>query len=298
MLQSADGGQRSIVLHSSPILLVAVAAAAPHPWEPSEPGLRMHKVDLALTAVEVIRGTVPPGTPREAGVTIEQSEYADVLQMRPLPGVWSGLQLLPGSKWVLFCHGTDLPVARLVATCTAVIPADQVLPGLRTAVKAEAEDLTLDAVLMLAKPQAARLDRVFVDFLYARYGGVAMSSDPQFDRLMAFAELVPLQVGTRQAMLMGAYDMVSDHGDAAPERGRRLALAMFRTLQMPEAADLHANLVQTYLPNLLGIDSAQPPMTAAYVFKDQQPLQTAIKSALKGPLHGSEHTKLEAWLEK
>lgn len=295
MLQSADGGQRSIMLRSNPILLVEVAAAAPHPWAPSLPGLRMHKVDLELTVVEVIRGKVAPG---KASVTVEQSDYAGLLRMRPLPGVWSGVKLLPGSKWVLFCHGADLPVAQLVATCTAVVPADQVLPGLRTAVKAEAEQLTLDAVLTLAKPQAARLDRVFVEFLYARYGGVAMSSQQQFDVLMAFAELGPLQVGTRQAMLMGAYDMVSDHGEATPERGRRLALAMFRTLQMPEAVDLHENLVQTYLPNLLGISSAQPPMTAAYVFKDQQALQAAIKAALKGPLRESEHAKLEAWLGK
>lgn len=295
MLQSADGGQRSIVLRSNPILLVEVAAATPHPWAPSLPGLRMHKVDLELTVLDVIRGKGGPG---KASVTVEQSDYEGMLRMRPLPGAWSGVKLVPGSKWVLFCHGADLPVAQLVATCTRVVPADQVLPGLRTAVKAEAEQLTLDAVLALAKPQAARLDRVFVEFLYARYGAVAMSSQQQFDWLMAFAELGPLQAGTREAMLMGAYDMVSDHGEATPERGRRLALAMFRTLQMPEAVDLHDNLVQTYLPNLLGISSAQPPMTAAYVFKDQQALQAAIKAALKGPLRESEHAKLEAWLGK
>jgi hypothetical protein len=215
-----------------------------------------------------------------------------------LPGAWSDRELIPGSKWVVFCQAAQQPLARLLADCALVAPAAQVLAGVRLALKAEAGRLSLSAMLVLAIPQAAELDPLFVEFLYASYGATAMSSEPEFSRLMEFAELPQLRLETRQALLAGAYDLVTDSDAVSPGHRRRLALAMFRTLLLPQAADLHANLVSPYLPNLLGITSAQPPQSAAAIFAHDAPLRSAVKAALQGPLQATQAGALAAWLDK
>ena len=296
MIQTSDARARSIVLRSDPILLVDIVVATPHAWKPSLPGIKTRSVDLTLGIAEVLRGN--SDFPRTLDVTVEQSDYADVLQMRPLPGAWSGLDLSPGSKWVLFCHGKQQFLAPLLADCALVAPAALVAPGVRIAQKAINGQLSLSETLALATPLAAELDPLFVEFLYAAYGASAMSFAPDFSLLMALSESPQLRQETRQALLTGAYDLVTDT-DAVPSGHRRhLALTMFRTLLMPQASALHANLASPYLPNLLGITSAQPKLTAASVFEHNAPLLAAVKAALQGPLKATEQTALAAWLGK
>ncbi|HEY6334882.1 MAG TPA: hypothetical protein VI113_03250 [Alphaproteobacteria bacterium] len=62
-----------------------------------------------------------------------------------------------------------------------------------------------------------------------------------------FAERRGLTVDTRQTLLDGGDDLVGLRDDWLPERVQRLALTMFRVLQMDEAAVLRANLIGTYL---------------------------------------------------
>ena len=69
-------------------------------------------------------------------------------------------------------------------------------------------------------------------------------------------------------------------------RGQRLALTMCRVLLMPEAADLHENLIGTYLPNLLGLTSGLPPQPASRVFEDREAERKAVEAFLRR--HGTD----------
>jgi len=237
-----------------------------------------------------------PGGPVHISVT--QSGYDGELMMMPLPGVWSGVELHPGVSLVVFARSGSTDVAHVLSepAITRVVPADTLLPGLHIAAQAEADDLPLARTLALAAPETSRLDPTFAEFLWARYGAQAMASQADFDALEDFAERKGLDQDTREALLEGGYDLVGLHGDETPQRAQRLALTMFRVLLMPDAADLHENLIDTYLPNLLGITSDLPPQSASSVFNGHQAERNAVTAFLHHHATDADATPLLTWL--
>jgi len=296
--QTSHTDSKSIVLRSTHILLVEVITAKEGAWAPSSPGLKSRRVDLSLHVSETLRGKLDPGPTGPVHISISQSGYDGELMMQPLPGAWAGVELAPGAALVVFAKSNEMRVERILAepACTAVVPAERVLPGLRIAAQAEAGNLPLGRTLDLAAPITARLDSTFAEFLWGKYGDGAIASQSDFDLLADFAERKGLDARTRQALLNGAYDLVKLHGDATPERAQRLALAMCRVLLMPEAADLHENIIGTYLPNLLGITSGLPPQSVSAVFKGHEDERNALKAFLRRHGTDADATPLLTWL--
>jgi hypothetical protein len=296
--QTVHADSKSIVLRSTHILLVEVLNAKAGVWEPSRPGLKSRRVDLSLQISEILRGKLDPAPVATADIAITQSDYDGELMMQPLPGAWSHVNLQPGTKLVVFSASNQNSVAIVLAepACTQVMPAEQVLPGLRIATKAEEADLSLERALALARPEASHLDSTFADFLLEKYGAAAMSSQSNFDLLADFTEQKGLDIKTRQALLQGTYDLVGLHGDATPQRAQRLALTMCRILLMPEAADLHENLIGTFLPNLLGISSELPHQAASAVFKGNQAERDAVLAFLHQHSNEADVAPLLTWL--
>ena len=137
---------------------------------------------------------------------------------------------------------------------------------------------------------------IFAEFLWEQYADETMASQPAFDSLAEFSERKELTPKTRQALIDGAYSLVSLRGDETPTRGQRLALTMCRVLLMPDAADLHENLIGTYLPNLLGITSGLPPQPASKVFEDREPDRKAVEAFLQQHGTDADATPLLTWI--
>jgi hypothetical protein len=296
--QTIHANSHSIVLRSTHILLVEVLSAKAGIWEPSKPGLKSRRVDLSLHISETLRGKLDPAPIGPVNIAITQNDYDGELMMQPLPGVWSHVDLQPGTKLVVFSESDENGVASVLAepACMRVMPAEQALPGIRIAVQAAEADMPLEHILALARPEAIRLDSTFADFLLEKYGAAAISSQSNFDLLADFIEQKGLDLHTRQALLQGTYDLVGLHGDATPQRAQRLALTMCRVLLLPEAADLHENLIGTYLPNLLGITSELPHQAASAVFKGNQAERNAVISFLHKRPNGADVAPLLTWL--
>jgi hypothetical protein len=290
---------KSIVLRSTHILLIEVITANAGPWAPSSPGLISRSVDLSLHVSEALRGKLDPAPGGPVHISITQSDYDGELMMQPLPGAWARVELLPGTALVVFAESDEVRVERILSepACTRVVPAEPVLSGLRIAGQAEAGDLPLGRTLALAALDTDRLDSTFAEFLWDKYGDGAVASQGDFNLLADFAERKGFDAGTRQALLKGGYDLVGLYGDATPERAQRLALAMFRVLQMPEAADLRENLINTYIPNLLGITSGLPHQAASRVFRDHETDRNSVKSFLQGHKSDGDTAELLTWLD-
>jgi hypothetical protein len=298
MTDSVDPVSRSIVLRSAHILLVRVMSARFAAWAEFHPGLKSRTVELSLEVERALRGVLERPPPLTVQITITQSDYSGLLMMQPLPGAWSSANLVPGAEFVVFSSSYRSGADEVLAeqACLRVEHAETVLPGLRIVADAESGQLDLRQALALAARHTSELDPTFAEFLWARYGPGAIGSRPDFDVLVDFAERPELAIATRQALLKGAYDFVGLHGDAMPRRAQRLALAMFRTLLMPEAADLRENLVGTYLPNLLGITSEMPPQPANAVFEGHEATRKAAESLLRQQAF-DDSGPLVAWLE-
>ena len=296
--QTSQMKPKSLVLRSSHIVLVKVMAAKAADWTPSKPGLKSRKVDLTLEIIQLLRGKLDTAHGVSVRIRIMQSSYAGMLRMQPLPGVWSQVELVPGAELVVFAqtNGTAAEDVFAEPACIRVGPAKPMLPGLRIATKAIAESLHLDRVLALAGPESPHLDSTFAEFLWGHYGVAAMDSQPDFDALASFAERKDLDTTTRNSLLGGGYDCVSLHGDANPQRAQRLALAMLRVLLMPDAADLHENLIGTDLPNLLGITSELPRQAATDVFKGHEVEREALNAFLREHGTSADAKPLQSWL--
>lgn len=289
----------SIVLRSTHILLIEVTGLKAGPWAPSRPGIKSRGVDLTVRGLETLRGKINPVPAGPVSVSITQSDYAGMLRMQPLPGPWPPGDLQPGTKLVVFAQSND-PRMEIVLTtpaCKMVVPAEPVLAGLRVAAQAEDGNLPLEKTLALAAPESARLDPIFAEFLWAKYGETAVASQPQFDLLAGFVEREGLNLRTRQVLLKSGYDLVTLYGDETPERAQRLALEMFRVLLMPDTADLHENLIETYLPNLLGITSDLPRQPASEVFKRHDAERNSVRAYLHRHETDADATPLLAWLD-
>jgi hypothetical protein len=276
------------VLRSTHILLIEVIAANAGPWVPSSPGFKSRSVDLSLRISETLRGKLDPAPGAPVQISITQSDYDGELMMQPLAGAWARVELVPGTALVVYSESNENRVERILSepACTRVVPAGPVLTGLRISGQAEASHLPLARTLALAALDTARLDSTFAEFLWGKYGDGAVASQEEFNLLADFSERKGFDAGARQALLKGGYDLVGLHGDATPERAQRLALAMFRVLLMPEAAEIHENLIGTYLPNLLGITSGLPQQSAVAVFKDHEADRDRVKAFLRH--HGTE----------
>jgi len=289
---------KSIVLRSTHILLIEVIGAPAGPWAPSRPGLKSRSVDLSLRVVETLRGRLDPEPAGAVRISITQYDYAGELMMQPLPGPWPRGDFMPGTAWVAFAHTEESRAERILVepACTQVVPAAPVLAGLRIAAQAERGNLPLAQTLALAGPDTARLDPIFAGFLWGKYGDRAMASQPEFNARADFTERKGLQDRARQALVQGGYDLVKLKGDETPGRTHRLALTMFRVLLMPEAADLHENLIETYLPNLLGIASGLPHQEASAVFKGHESEREAVKAYLRRHGTDADAAPLLTWL--
>jgi hypothetical protein len=290
----------SIVLESTHILLVEVLDAQPGPWQPAQPGLKSRQIAVQLRVAEVLRGRLDSQRGAPLQTTITQYDYAGELMMQSLPGCWSGQDLRPGSRFAVLAQTNESRAERILLepACKQVLPAEPVLPELRIAAQAESDNLPLDRTLALARAEITRLDALFADFLWAKYGDEAMESQASFNQITGFLERRGLQVQTRQMLLKDGYDLVGLYGDETPERAQRLAKSMFRTLLMPDTAPLHANLIGTYLPNLLGISSSLPPQSPDTVFKDHEAERDAVTTLLEKLRNDGGARQLLSWLKR
>ena len=75
-----------------------------------------------------------------------------------------------------------------------------------------------------------------------------------------------------------------------------IARGLLALLRMPEAAGLHDNLIQPYLPNLLGLSGALPPRTANDVFADREPERQGTATALESYRGPAPTAPLLAWI--
>lgn len=298
MMKRPAREHKSIILRSTHILLVRVVAAKPSAWAPAPPGFESRRVELSLEIVEVLRGKLEPAPAGPVTLQVVQFDYAGLLMMQPLPGLWSRIPVEPGTELVAFARSTSARAERILEepALTRAQTAMPVLPGLRVAVKTLADNRPLHRALELATSIAPQLDQLFAEFLWDRYGDEAVASQADFDLLADFTEKKGLQQLTRLALLDGGDDLVSRDGDETPGRVRRLALTMFRVLLMPEAADLRENLIRKSLPNLLGIASSLPAQPAAKVFAGRAEERAAVEAFLRHHGTDADATPLLAWL--
>lgn len=286
---------RSLILRASHILVVRVDSADPKPWSKLPDGNEERIVALELHLEEIVKGQVS----QKAGDTVhvEAKQVQAGFAWGPMPGIWSNAPIEPGTRLVAFAHTASEDAAAALNDPGGVqlLSTEEALVDVQLAARIDAGKLDLAAAIALARPQAAAVQHLFADYLWAHYEAVAMASIEKFELVAGFLEEPALHRLARATLLMTLATAVQAPEPPALKHVSRLAIAMFHLLALPEAGDLHDNLVGTHLPNLLDITNkdARPP---SEVFEDH-PAERARAIQIVGAYHGGEPSApLLAWL--
>jgi len=274
-----------------------VDAAETGEWALVPSGWLQRSVNVTVTLMEVIKGTVREHVGDQFSVQATQYRI-NSLWLVPTPGVWSEQPLDQGTQLVAFCRTDVDRAAELIKepACEKLIVAGSALQDARLAMQAEVENLKQRALLERAKPVAASLTYIFIEYVWAAYGEEALQNPEEFQALAEFLENSDLSAVARSTLVTAIYSPLVT-GTVAPAFLNRFVIALFRLLELPAASPLHDNLIGTYLPNLLGLHAeAAPTRPAADVFKDHPEERTKAERILRSYRGASSTKQLLEWL--
>jgi hypothetical protein len=284
----------SLILSASHILLIRIERSQAGEWSPAPEGGVQRAVDLDLTLEETLKGETREKPGQQLQVTVRQYGTG-TSRIAAVPGVWSYQPIDAGTRLVAFCRSDEDVAAEMLRDprCEALAGAESALPGVRLALRAEEEDYPLSALLEQAAPLAASLDAIFVQYLWARY----QASDEQ-DKHALTADLIEqpdLAYVARAALLGELYSAAVADPAYPPKWRRRLVVALFRLLGMEAAAVLHDQVVDLFLPNLLGLADGPTPEPAE-VFREYPGEAASAEAALQGYAGAASAEPLLEWL--
>jgi hypothetical protein len=288
---------KSIVMRSTHILLIRVEASVFGGWSPAQQGGVTRKVDLTLKLEEVLKGRTDEQPGDQLHIEVNQFGTGTTRIMAVL-GVWSNHSLDPGEQLLAFCNAASNKAAEMLNDpfCDLLLSAEEGLTDVRLAVQAESQKLALMDVLKEARPMAASLGHVFPEYLWARYEAEIMEKPENFEGVMQFIEQPDLSYVTRATLLDSVYSQIIASPSTPADRVYRLAMTMFRLLNVPEAASLHDNLISVYLPNLLGLTGGMAKRTPGEVFRTYPGEQQSAEQALLKHQAGASPVELLRWL--
>jgi hypothetical protein len=254
------------MLRATHILVIRIEASQAGEWSPEGDWLR-RSVALTIRLEERLKGT----TREEVGASVElrATQYASRSPwVTRLPGVWSEQSVEPGTRLVAFCRSEGDRTAELLVepACELLMPAEDALTDSRLAMRAETGEMDLAKLLDEARGAAGSLGHLFIEYLWEVHGGAFLRDPKAFESLMQLLEHPDLALVARSTLL----SQVSARflaGTAEPANRARLALAMFRLLEVDKAAALRDNMLGTFLPNLLGLHGGEAQVTADEVFR-------------------------------
>jgi len=288
-----------MVLLATHVLLLRIDDAQTGEWSGAPDGFLVRSARLTMTLLEILKGTLHkrPGDQFHLRVT----QYSSGSPRRPVaPGVWSGQALDPGAELLAFCHDNDDRVLESLlaeGSCQQIMPADGALGDVRLALRAESERLSSSALLDVARSEGSGLGYMFVEYLLAKVLEPALSDEALFDALMQTIETPALSLIARWMLLKAVYSAVANAPAAPPEQVHRLALMLFRVLEVCTDASVTDNIVRVFLPNLLGLQGGLAVRNADDVFHGLPEERSKVKEILDRYRGNASTAALLDWLE-
>jgi hypothetical protein len=216
-----------------------------------------------------------------------------------VPEVWSGYEIAPGAAFVVFSKACGVETeALLVEPCAfAVRPADAALaevqlvselatpetrlPDLVTRLTARPEILTL----LSARYAAARLREVL-------FGDLA-----GFDHVLSEAENLKAPAIFRRTVITEAYDDLMMLDPAEAPFIARLIWGSVRMLGSGTEPGFASRVLETYVPNLLGLEGGLSNKRSSDVFADANEKLRETATILRGNTQLPGRERLLEWLE-
>ncbi len=244
----------SVVRRATHILLVSVENSQFGEWARSPAGGVQRSVHLALRLEEVLKGETLE-RPGELLDTQVSQFGTGTTRIAALPGPWSSQILEPGVRLVVFCvHDGERAAEMLNApSCEKVVPAADALGDVRLVLKSEAKDLSIESLLAEAELLASSLNQVFAEYLSERLSLQVLEDKAVFELVLRFVENPDLSYIVRAILVDIVNANVAAYDTPPVWQVNRLAVGLFRLLGISAASNLHDNIIEGILPDLLGL---------------------------------------------
>ncbi|MDB5048343.1 MAG: hypothetical protein JWO30_1414 [Fibrobacteres bacterium] len=291
----------SDILRAAGILWIQVQQAdfgAAQPT-PTSSALNVRKATLKLLLKGIFKGkfTEPEGTT----VTAQVDQYVSTLSRQfAKPGVWSNLELAVGKEFIVFSkvQGASVLAALADSGCDKILPAEDALADVRLAATIEKGSNNLEQTLRMASAEAPKLSDQFANYLWQRASENCLKNPAAYERMMQFLESPGLTYGMQYTLLGKISSSVEGNPGLPAGYANRLGLALFRMLSHPGEGETKENLIDIFLPNLLGLAGSATPKSASDIFKGHAAEKTKAEdflAAYKGP---KDAKPLLEWIRK
>lgn len=288
------------ILRATHILLVTVLESAPHAWTPVSERLQRRDVDVVFSISRVLKGVTAesPGVPVRA--TVQQFEVIGDRYFR-VPGVWSEKELVREARFVTFsssAFGTEFSAAGSLLTepeCFVVDRGNSAVFDVALADWAGTPPEPLGSLMRATAPQRPDYGKFFARYVEARLPEILFHNVSDFDAVMDAVEDPALSPVARWLILSGVCSWCIMLDPAPPAYVARLVTAIARVVSQPVDASLQVNMLQTFLPNVLGIVGGAQPKPAREVFADQPERRVLTESLLAAYPDRAAATALLEW---
>ena len=252
------------------------------------------RIDLALA--DVLKGEPIAAAGTRLSVSAQRSQSSR-RELEPA-GPWALAGPTAGVRLVVFSRASSSAPAAVLAepAILRVLPAIPAEEEVRRAIALEAAGGAL-APRITAVGEPPPLSSLFGEYVVARLGEETLYGDPVgFDTVMTWLEdprrSPSLQMFMLQA-LTGKLLLTEPNPAGFTER---MALAALRILASTGDEALAGQIVDVYLPNLLGLEGSATRRTAVTIVGSDDRTRSAARAALQRRAPGGARDRLLDWL--
>ena len=292
-----DPDSTSELLRAKYILLVVFDSISFGPWTPDGEMLesRVGKADVRIERVLKGEIEIRPKSAQPISLKVWRNEGPRFVAV---PGVWSDYEIAPGAAFVVFSQACGAEAkALLVEPCAfAVRPADAALAEVELVSELAPETPLPDlAAQLTARPEL--VTSLSARYVAARLRELLFGDLAGFDRILSEAENPKAAPVFRRTVITEAFDDLMMLDPAEPAFLARLIWGSVRMFGSGAEPALASRTLETYAPNLLGLEGGLSTKNARDVFADANEKRQETATILRGNTQLPGRERLLAWLE-
>jgi hypothetical protein len=293
-----DGMIRYLPKSSSPVLKAAqIVQIRVDLVEAPDWGDHMtRQARLHMTVTDVWKGELHPGS---LVLTVTQNRPLAGGLIFPRAGCWQDGRLAAGEHWIVFARLISEIAGDVLAegSCMELAPPETAV-DIRIADRIESHGLSFPEIVKLVIPGADRIHQTLAYYFRARFGDLRLEENQNLNAMLDLVTTPALTTPVRVTLLDAVQTYISSSPATTDWHIHRLAVAMFALLSLPKASDMHEDLIETDLPNLLGLTGGAQQQSANAVFSlwpQERPLAGRALESYRGL---ADTKPLLAWIKE
>lgn len=293
-----DPQSTSEMLRAKYILLAVIDSISFGAWEPDESMLERRVGNARVRIERVLKGEIETVPDEVLTITIATWRNAGP-RFVAVPGVWSECEIGAGAAFVVFSSACRGDVAALLAEPCAftVRPADGALAEVELISELATPETRLPDLVAELAARRETLTLLSARYVAARLRELLFSDPSGFHNVLSEVENPAAHTVFRRIVISEAYDDLMMLDPAAPVFIARLIWGSVRMFGSGTAPEFASRVLETYIPNLLGIEGGLSEKRAKDIFEHAKGPREEMETILRSRTELPGRERLLAWLE-